>query len=102
MTKKKRHSNNKAAMPYDSMLCAAPVYLLIDSRGGIACAKSDTNDLNKVDEDWERFILLASESKKEICHEANTGNYGANCVVANGNGQIFWEWFNEDGKWRCT
>ena len=60
MTKKKRHSNNKAAMPYDSMLCAAPVYLLIDSRGGIACAKSDTNDLNKVD---ARYCEIVFENR---------------------------------------
>ena len=85
----------------DSTLNIAFLYLLIDSRGGLLCAENETNDLNKVDEDWERFILLASKSKKEICHHANIGDYGANCVVANGRGLIFWEWYKEDGCWYC-
>jgi hypothetical protein len=79
-----------------------PLYLLIDSRGGTKCAELCTNDMGKADENWERFILLSSESKKEICHHANVGDYGANCVVANEHGLIFWEWYSDKGKWNCN
>ena len=95
-------STKKKAMPHDRLLGTAPLYLLIDSRGGTGCAELKTNDLTQFDEDWERYVLLASKSKKEICHHANIGDYGANCVVANEHGQIFWEWYHEDGRWRCA
>jgi len=84
------------------MLGTAPLYLLIDSRGGTGCAELETNDLNQFDEDWERYVLLASKSKEEMCHHANIGDYGDDCVVANEHGQIFWEWYHEDGRWRCA
>jgi hypothetical protein len=77
------------------------LYHLIDSRGGYMAAQMDTNDLNTVDEDWERFILFSSNSKREICHHANIRDYGDNCVVAENN-MIRWDWYSEDGKWKCN
>jgi len=70
-------------------------YHLIDSRGGVACAKAETKDLNNVDSDWERFILV-TDSAKKCCSYANKGDYGDCCVIANNNGIIMWEWFNND------
>jgi len=79
-----------------------PLYHLIDSRGGYAAAQMGTDDLNKVNEDWERYILLSSNSKKEVCHHANINDYGDNCVVTDENGKIRWDWYTEDGKWKCN
>ena len=77
------------------------LYLLLDSRAGTLCVDSEVTNINLVDEDWERYILLASKSKKEICHHANIGDYGENCIVANELGEVFWEWYMKDGKWIC-
>lgn len=76
------------------------LYHLIDSRGGTKAASLEEEDLNKVDEDWERFIMLSSTSPKEICHHANIGDYGDHCVVAEDN-IIRWDWYAED-KWKVT
>ena len=78
------------------------LYYLLDSRAGIAATDTSKTNLNDIDEDWERFILVADADKYEICEDANSGDYGANCIVANSKGYIFWEWYNEDGKWKPT
>jgi hypothetical protein len=77
-----------------------PMYHLIDSRGGTGAANLHTDDLNLVDDDWERFILLSSNSEKEVCHHANIGDYGDNCVVAKDD-RICWGWYDENGRWDC-
>jgi hypothetical protein len=76
------------------------LYFLIDSRAGLLAADTEVGNLNHIDKDWGRYVLLASKSKKEICHEANQGNYGDNCIVADNSGYIYWEWFDGD-KWNC-
>lgn len=76
------------------------IWCLVDSRGGYIAAKMATDDLNLVADDWMRFILLSSLSAKEICHFANNNEYGDNCVVANQEGIIQWQWFDDNGKWK--
>jgi len=76
------------------------LYHLIDSRGGMLCSNAKTNILSEVDENWERFVLLSSTSAKEICHHANIGDYGDDCVVADQDGVIMWEWVITTIKWK--
>ena len=68
------------------------LYVLIDSRGGIASAMQGGVNLNKVDLDWERFVTMASDNPDELCREANAGTYGEDCVVTT------WEWY-QSGRW---
>jgi len=76
------------------------LYLLLDSRAGILAANSAKDNMNDVDNNWKRYVLLASESKKEICHYANNEEYGANCIVADDSGYVYWEWY-KNNKWKC-
>ena len=74
------------------------LYVLVDSRGGIASAMQGGVNLNKVDPDWERFVVMASDDPDELCREANAGTYGDDCVVATADGDVRWEWY-QTGRW---
>ena len=73
------------------------LYLLLDSRAGMLAIAGDTVNMEDVDDDWGRFILVAYANPKSICRDANSGDYGENCIVADTTGHIYWEWFDKDG-----
>lgn len=73
------------------------IYHLLDSRISEFMDEFD-KDPNYVIPDWSRFILL-SGTAEEICDNANNGEYGELCVVADSKGKIMWEW-NEESGWR--
>lgn len=76
------------------------IYHLLDSRAGIKAMNIPTDNLDLVDEDWERYILLSSLSAREIVYQANKGDYGELCVVSKDN-KIMWEWHVcEDVVWK--
>ncbi len=78
------------------------LYHLIDSRAGILAAEKGTNNLDDIDLDWERYILLSSFSPVEICHHASINDYGNYCVVSEDN-IIKWEWHKEtESFWKVT
>lgn len=74
------------------------MYLLINEAGRVAATNAKTNDLNKIDDHWEIFILTSSKSAREICQLANHNTLGHNCCVAEESGIVLWEW-NITGKW---
>lgn len=71
-------------------------FVLLDSRAGILSAIEEENDLKKLDDDWGRFILIVGNAKW-MCREANDGDYGDHCVVANMDGIVQWDWYNLHG-----
>lgn len=50
--------------------------------------------------DSDRATILLVGTAKEICHAANTNEYGDGCIVADEHLEPMWEWFCEDYKWR--
>lgn len=76
-------------------------FLLLDSRAGILAINNNSDRLEKLDDDWDRYILVMGNAKW-ICNAANDKNYGDLCVVANLDGIIQWDWLVKDGddsKW---
>jgi hypothetical protein len=73
-------------------------YCLFDARAGVLSLEHNGADLHELDSEWIRFVLVASNSPKELCRYANNGEYGDNCVVGSSNSHIYWEWFST-GKW---
>ena len=77
-------------------------FLLLDSRAGILAVNNNSDQLEKLDDDWGRFVLLMGNAKW-ICEQANNSDYGDLCVVANLDGVIQWSWLvrdNGDSKWK--
>lgn len=73
--------------------------MLLDSRMGFKALKVGSIDMDEIDEDWERYILLIG-SAEEICESATNREYGDLCVVGNLNtNKIMFEWYEEDGSW---
>ena len=68
---------------------------LLDGRAGKIAHDQGHGDLSK--KGWGRYILVGGYSN-EICRYANEGDYGDDCVVANNDGIIMFEWF-ADEKW---
>lgn len=75
------------------------LYLLLDSRAGLLIMGTGIMNMNDADECWDRYILIASKNPKEICDYANNENYGKNCIVADINGRVYWEWLST-GSWK--
>lgn len=74
------------------------LYVVLDSRAGTGASGFKTNDMNAVDEDWERMIMEAGTAA-ECCHSVNQGEYGNNCIVATSKGIIMWDW-EKKGQWK--
>ena len=72
-------------------------YLLLDSRAGMLAVNNNSASLSKLDDDWERFILVVG-SDKEICKYANKGDFGNLCIISTLEGEILWEWLHADKK----
>ena len=70
-------------------------FYLLDSRaGGLALNNKgilDTDDNGK-------YIILVG-TVKEMCKDANSGDYGDNCVVCDENYNILWHCVNHNGHW---
>jgi len=76
-------------------------YLLLDSRAGfLSLNNKGEPNLNKLDEDWDRYIIVSGLAD-ECCEDANNGEYGLLCVVATMEGRILWEW-HASGEWKPT
>jgi len=66
-------------------------YWILDSRAGEICIKHEIDDLSG--HDWTKYILVGCDTGEEACDYANSGDYGNNCVVANRDGRVLFEWF---------
>jgi hypothetical protein len=71
-------------------------YFLLDSRAGTLALNAPDARLTTMDDDVERYVLLAGTAK-ECCDAANDGSYGDLCVVANSDFVIMWEWCKDKG-----
>jgi hypothetical protein len=73
------------------------MYYLLDSRAGILA--TENMNLSEIEPDWTRYVLVASETLKEACKDANCGDYGDLCVVSNQQGRVLFELLNDNGHW---
>jgi len=59
-------------------------YLLLDGRAA--------------SQEFKDSMVIVVGSAWECCRDANEGEYGDGCVIADLEGKIMWHWF-ESGRW---
>jgi hypothetical protein len=78
------------------------VYVALDERAFIKSAAEPEKNLNDIDENWERYVLMVSDDVRDIIEEANdeedgTPPYGKRLVATFG-GEPLWHWYHS-GVW---
>lgn len=71
-------------------------YFQLDSRAGVIASNNKEGKL--ICEDPGKYIITIG-TLKEVCAEANSGNYGDNNIVCDENYVIPWEIYNNRGHW---